>query len=872
ATDASGNSSSQVQHVTVVDTTIPVLAGIPADVTVQCDAVPTAASPTAADNCDPAPAISLSQITAMGSCTGNYILTRTWIATDSCGNSSSASQQITVRDATSPVLVGVPTDTTVDCNAVPSAANVTATDNCDTNATVSYNSYSTQTPTGPGHDIYILKRKWTVTDACGNSATAQQILTVAPIAPVITGFPPDVTYACTGDVPAADDNLISATDPCGGAAIYIYHDGDVITNATCANQYDIARAYHVTNICGIITSRTQHITVRDTIAPVISAYPADATLNCTCDLPAANDALITASDNCSSVTINHIADVTNNVVDSLHFDIQRTYTATDACGNQTSHTQTFHMNLFAPPFITITGAPYIQVSNANYVVHGTAGSTFPLAGVYYSLNGAAYQLASGTANWSAHLHLIPGTNTVAAYAIDNHSIVSTTAVATVFYSIYSKLTVQIRDWPEPNRIDPNAGTITPNLNGQLLEVGRNYTMTAMALGIHRFIGWSYSPALNVPPFETNTTLTFMMTPNLKLIARFETPFYHLNGPWSGLFSEPTPDSRSAGFITFNLPYTNNAANNGYYSGRILLDGTQYKFTYPDALFDTTGHSHLVVPRHDKSALTVDMDIDVINYTGTITGTVTTPEWSANLLVHRGWTNVGNAEFRRYTMAFPPVSGPTSSPNGWGGAATTNGPGGKVQFVGFVADGARIFAPVTYVSENLEYPLYGQLYGSASTGYQGSIWGWLTFSKDQPGVTGTLYWWRPSGISTAGYTGGFSNVFQVIGSPYTNFPAGTPEFGWTGPATASFYDGSNPPVTSTASVANTDRVTFTTPNTNLVALKVNRPNGLVNGTFLQPFVHKKIDPPFCGVILQNTHTTLGAFYTSTNAGAFTFDPN
>ncbi|MGZ4962527.1 MAG: hypothetical protein ACXWC8_08240, partial [Limisphaerales bacterium] len=213
-----------------------------------------------------------------------------------------------------------------------------------------------------------------------------------------------------------------------------------------------------------------------------------------------------------------------------------------------------------------------------------------------------------------------------------------------------------------------------------------------------------------------------------------------------------------------------------------------------------------------------------------------------------------------------------SPNGWGGAATTNGPGGKVQFVGFVADGARIFAPVTYVSENLEYPLYGQLYGSASTGYQGSIWGWLTFSKDQPGVTGTLYWWRPSGISTAGYTGGFSNVFQVIGSPYTNFPAGTPEFGWTGPATASFYDGSNPPVTSTASVANTDRVTFTTPNTNLVALKVNRPNGLVNGTFLQPFVHKKIDPPFCGVILQNTHTTLGAFYTSTNAGAFTFDPN
>ncbi|MDB6056283.1 MAG: hypothetical protein JWO95_127 [Verrucomicrobiales bacterium] len=471
-----------------------------------------------------------------------------------------------------------------------------------------------------------------------------------------------------------------------------------------------------------------------------------------------------------------------------------------------------------------------------------------------------------------NVHLVSGTNTITAYAIDSFSQVSTTAVATVFYSIYSKLTVQIRDWPEPNRIDLTAGTVTPNLNGQLLEVGRNYTMTAAALGIHRFIGWAYSPALNVPPFETNATLTFMMTPNLKLIARFESPYYHMNGPWSGLFSEPTPDSRSAGFISFTLPYTNGAPNNGSYSGRILLDGTQYKFSYPAAIFDTSGHSHLVVPRTGKSTMTIDMDMDVVTYSGTVTGTVTTPEWTASLLVHRGWTNVGNAEFRRYTMAFPPVSGPTPSPNGWGVAATTNGAGGIVHFVGFAADGAQIYAPVTYVSENLEYPMYGQLYGSSVAGYQGSIWGWLTFSKNQPGVTGTLYWWRPAGVTNAGYTGGFSNVFQVIGSPYTNFPSGTPEFGWTGAATATFDDGSSLSVTATASVANTDKVTFTIPNTNLVALAVTRLNGLINGTFLQPFVHKRIDPPFRGVVLQNTHTNLGNFYTSTNAGAFTFKPN
>lgn len=389
--------------------------------------------------------------------------------------------------------------------------------------------------------------------------------------------------------------------------------------------------------------------------------------------------------------------------------------------------------------------------------------------------------------------------------------------------------------------------------------------------------------------ETNNTFTFMMKSNLLLVARFENPFYRLANTWCGLFSEATPDLISAGFITFTV-----VPNNGSYTGNIWLDGTQYKLSYPDAQFDLNGHSHLMVPRQGKSDLTIDMDMDVVTYSGTITGTVVaspqpnarlvpsqiqprdvTSGWNANLLVHRAWTNVGDAEFRRYTMAFPPVSGPTPSPTGWGVGTTTNAASGSVMFLGFAADGAQINTPTTFVSENLEYPFYGELYGSTAKGYQGSMWGWLTFSKDQPGVTGTVYWWRPAGVaassSYSAYPGGFSNIFQVIGSPYTNFPSGTADFGWTGPAIASFTDGPTQILQATASVDTADKVTFTRPNTNMVALRVTRMNGLVNGTLLQPFVANRKDPPYRGVILQNSQTALGHYYPHTNAGGFMFQP-
>jgi hypothetical protein len=184
--------------ITVQDTQSPVLSDAPANVTVECNAVPAAAILTATDNCS-TPVVTYSEVRTDGNCSGNYTLTRTWIATDACGNTSSKTQVITVQDTQAPVLSAAPANVTVECNAVPAAATLTATDNCE-HRIVTYNEVRTD---GNCSGNYILTRTWTATDACGNTSSKTQTITVQDTqAPVLSAAPANVTVECNA-VPAA---------------------------------------------------------------------------------------------------------------------------------------------------------------------------------------------------------------------------------------------------------------------------------------------------------------------------------------------------------------------------------------------------------------------------------------------------------------------------------------------------------------------------------------------------------------------------------------------------------------------------------------------------------------------------------------------
>jgi hypothetical protein len=79
------------------------------------DNLVTAQAAMAIDNCDPAPVVTYSDAFTAGACPDSETITRTWTATDTFGNQSSCVQIITVVDTTPPVLF-CPPDVTIECD------------------------------------------------------------------------------------------------------------------------------------------------------------------------------------------------------------------------------------------------------------------------------------------------------------------------------------------------------------------------------------------------------------------------------------------------------------------------------------------------------------------------------------------------------------------------------------------------------------------------------------------------------------------------------------------------------------------------------------------------------------------------------------
>ena len=97
ATDACGNSASRTQTFTINDKEGPVFNKVPADITVNNGAVPPAPTLVAVDNCLGEPEVIYNETKSAGAAESDYVLTRTWTATDACGNSTVAVQKITVN-------------------------------------------------------------------------------------------------------------------------------------------------------------------------------------------------------------------------------------------------------------------------------------------------------------------------------------------------------------------------------------------------------------------------------------------------------------------------------------------------------------------------------------------------------------------------------------------------------------------------------------------------------------------------------------------------------------------------------------------------------------------------------------------------------
>ena len=195
---------------------------------------------------------------------------------------------------------------------------ISATDNCAGDLDISEGveiRYDGDCP-----QSYVLDRRWTVIDACGNSSVHVQLVTVQDtMAPALT-IPADYTEECSDELVFAE---ASTVDNCG--AVDLQEEENVMS----AGNYTITRTFTATDECA---TATQTIAVQDTTAPVLT-IPADYTVECSDDITY-DDA--SATDNCGMVEIAEVQEIIAGDC-AGNYTISRAFTATD---EMTSATQT----------------------------------------------------------------------------------------------------------------------------------------------------------------------------------------------------------------------------------------------------------------------------------------------------------------------------------------------------------------------------------------------------------------------------------------------------------------------------------------------------------------------------------------------------
>lgn len=183
ATDPAGNVDSASFQVTVNDTEVPVIT-CSGNTTLATDSGQCTVSSssliiaTGTDNCS---AVTITNDAPQTLPAG--VTTVTWTATDSSGNTSTCTQQVTVQDLEAPAFSVCPNDISI-CPGVVTFANAEATDNCSA-VTVTQTSgpSSGSSLTAGGYTVV-----YTATDSSGNTSTCSFTITVNPNPTVSVAF------------------------------------------------------------------------------------------------------------------------------------------------------------------------------------------------------------------------------------------------------------------------------------------------------------------------------------------------------------------------------------------------------------------------------------------------------------------------------------------------------------------------------------------------------------------------------------------------------------------------------------------------------------------------------------------------------------
>lgn len=385
ASDGSNNDTCSFT-VTVLDTIAPAFV-CPSSIAVNadsgmCSAIVTFATPTATDNCA---VTSLSQSAGLTSGSAFPVGTTavSFTASDSSGNTTVCSFNVTVTDAEAPVM-SCPGTMTVNadsgmCSAVVNYNAPAAIDNCNIDSV----SLTSGPVSGSAFPLGTTTITYTATDSAGNSSICSfDIVVVDAEAPVMT-CPANITMNNDSGLCSAvvTFNAPLATDNCSGASV-AQTGGPSSGSAFPIGTTTIT--YTATDSAGNTSSCSFDITVNDTEAPIV---------NCGANITtcAGVETMFGASatDLCSGIdSLTYVltgattGSGNGNGQGSFNVGVTTiTYTATDSSGNTSSCS--FTVTATAAPTVTAgASATTVCVTDGVVTLTGTpAGGTWTGPGV-----------------------------------------------------------------------------------------------------------------------------------------------------------------------------------------------------------------------------------------------------------------------------------------------------------------------------------------------------------------------------------------------------------------------------------------------------------------------------------------------------------
>lgn len=482
-----------------------------------------------------------------------------------------------------------------------------------------------------------------------------------------------------------------------------------------------------------------------------------------------------------------------------------------------------------------------RIVDESVTIVGTASDNTLVERVNFEVNGGSTVTALTTnvaskIEWSALVALSPGTNAIAVHSVDKSGNVSATATRSVFRVVTNVLQL----------ISAGAGTVSPDLDGIGLEIGRRYTVTAIPGAGFIFSNWTGGL------YSTSAKLSFIMESNLLLQANFVTnPFIGAAGTFNGLFFETNGvRHESSGSLTMKVTAT------GGYSGKLMAAGKPRSFS---GTFDLSGAATNVIALKGTSlSLTLGLQLTLgDDPSDLLTGFVTDGVWTAALRARRSAFNVTTnpaPTAGAYTAIVVGTNDPALGPAGDGYLTGKIDGSGVVSVKGKLADGSGLTLK-SAVSDDGEWPLYVSLLAGKA-----SLVGWITITNRSPDPWGMVSWFKPA--TTRGwYREGFTNQMAILGSPYhppvtgtnrvLNFVDGTLSVGGGNLGGSIDFD-----------VTLDERNRVTSTNSDL-ALTFTLSTGIFKGSFIDPILSRTFK--FGGVVLQEPNVASGYFAGTNESG-------